>query len=203
MKYIVLSICAMFLITNNATAAKKKKVKNKTEKVTHILPTTDKSSLMLCNSTYGMPTWKLNFVNGFQFPLGFQAPANYRLVTINNVLLDEYLKTIPYEKSEMKINIPLFINKTLDCKEFTIERVVTMDSTLQAKYPNLMSFKIYDKTNQLNAGRVDCDDTSTKIMLTFNDEVYFVTPIMYNSKMYYACYSKNDPNFQKKSFERK
>ena len=78
-----------------------------------------------------------------------------------------------------------------------------MDSALQAKYPQLMSFRVYEKSNLLNAGRIDCDGVSTKMMITYNQETYFVTPVQFNKKRYYASYSKNDPNFKKETFERK
>ena len=128
-------------------------------------------------------------VKNFQFSNDITPPANYRLVTINDVFLNDYLKTIPYEKSDMKIKIPVFQNKTIDCIEFTIERVTTMDSVLQAKYPELMSFRIYEKSNLLNAGRVDCDGKTTKVMLTYNNETYFVTPVAFDKKTYYAITS--------------
>jgi len=163
----------------------------------------NKTSLMLCNTDYGMPTWYLNMVKGFRFPNNFKAPLNYRLVSIQETQLDEYLKTIPYDKSESKIKVPIYRNRTIDCVEFTIERVTTMDSALQAKYPQLMSFRVYEKSNLLNAGRIDCDGVSTKMMITYNQETYFVTPVQFNKKRYYASYSKNDPNFKKETFERK
>ena len=200
----------LFLFAFSSEANKKKKKvqqKKTTQEVVAASPTTIQtnvttSSLMLCNTDYGMPTWYLNMVKGFQFSSNFQAPLNYRLVTIQEKELEDYLKTIPFEKSENKIKVPIYSDRMIDCVEFTIERVTTMDSVLQAKYPNLMSFRIYEKSNQLNAGRIDCDGVSTKMMLTYNQETFFVTPVSFNKKTYYACYSKNDPNFKKEAFER-
>jgi hypothetical protein len=206
MKNFVLT-CTMLLLfafSSEANKKKKKVLQTKTTKavVAASSSVTQASSLMLCNADYGMPTWYLNMVKGFQFPSNFQAPLNYRLVTIQEKELGDYLKTIPFEKSENKIKVPIYSNRMIDCVEFTIERVTTMDSVLQAKYPDLMSFRIYEKANQLNAGRIDCDGVSTKMMLTYNQETFFVTPVSFNKKTYYACYSKNDPNFKKESFER-
>lgn len=206
MKYFVLTCSMLFLFAFSSEANKKKKkvLQTKTSKVVVAASSSviQVSSLMLCNADYGMPTWYLNMVKGFQFPSNFQAPLNYRLVTIQEKELGDYLKTIPFEKSENKIKVPIYSNRMIDCVEFTIERVTTMDSVLQAKYPDLMSFRIYEKANQLNAGRIDCDGVSTKMMLTYNQETFFVTPVSFNKKTYYACYSKNDPNFKKESFER-
>jgi hypothetical protein len=206
MKYFVLTCSMLFLFAFSSEANKKKKkvLQTKTSKVVVAASSSviQVSSLMLCNADYGMPTWYLNMVKGFQFPSNFQAPLNYRLVTIQEKELGDYLKTIPFEKSENKIKVPIYSNRMIDCVEFTIERVTTMDSVLQAKYPDLMSFRIYEKSNQLNAGRIDCDGVSTKMMLTYNQETFFVTPVSFNKKTYYACYSKNDPNFKKESFER-
>ena len=206
MKYFVLTCSMLFLFAFSSEANKKKKkvLQTKTSKVVVAASSSviQVSSLMLCNADYGMPTWYLNMVKGFQFPSNFQAPLNYRLVTIQEKELGDYLKTIPFEKSENKIKVPIYSNRMIDCVEFTIERVTTMDSVLQAKYPDLMSFRIYEKSNQLNAGRIDCDGVSTKMMLTYNQETFFVTPVSFNKKTYYACYSKNDPNFKKESFEK-
>ena len=206
MKYFVLTCSMLFLFAFSSEANKKKKkvLQTKTSKVVVAASSSviQVSSLMLCNADYGMPTWYLNMVKGFQFPSNFQAPLNYRLVTIQEKELGDYLKTIPFEKSENKIKVPIYSNRMIDCVEFTIERVTTMDSVLQAKYPDLMSFRIYEKSNQLNAGRIDCDGVSTKMMLTYNQETFFVTPVSFNKKTYYACYSKNDPNFKKEAFER-
>lgn len=199
----------LLLLALNVEGAKKKKKTQKKVVKKEVVATPIKmqpntaSTLMLCNTDYGMPTWYLNMVRGFKFSNDITPPANYRLVTINEMALNEYLKTIPFEKSDMKIKIPVYRNRTIDCIEFTIERVTTMDSVLQAKYPELMSFRIFEKENLLNAGRVDCDGKSTKVVLTYNSETYFVTPVVFNTKTYYACYSKNDPNFQKKPFESK
>jgi hypothetical protein len=206
MKYYVLT-CSMLVLFAFSSVANKKKVKRaKTSKeAVSVAPVTvqNHSSLMLCNTDYGMPTWYLNMVKGFRFPSNFRGPLNYRLVTIEEKQLQDYLKTIPFEKSENKINVPIYKNRTIHCVEFTIERVTTMDSTLQAEYPQLMSFRVYEKSNLLNAGRIDCDGVSTKMMITYNQETFFVTPVSFNKKTYYACYSKNDPNFKKESFERK
>lgn len=205
MKYYVLT-CSMLLLFAYSSVANKKKIQQtKVAKVAVSDSTTsiqNKTSLMLCNTDYGMPTWYLNMVKGFRFPANFKAPLNYRLVSIDEKQLQDYLKTIPFEKSENKINVPIYKNRTIHCVEFTIERVTTMDSTLQAAYPDLMSFRIYEKSNLLNAGRIDCDGVSTKMMITYNQETYFVTPVLFNKKTYYACYSKNDPNFKKEAFER-
>lgn len=156
---------------------------------------------LLCPAKDTLPPWYLAIVKGFTFPSNFKSPANYRTVSIDNSRLSSYLRAIPYKGSSMMLTVPLFINNTLQCKEFTIERVQTMDDELQAKYPDLMSFRVYEKTNQLNAGRIDCDGKSTRFMITYENEVYFLEPIVFKNNTYYATYSKNDPNFQKQNFE--
>ena len=81
------------------------------------------------------------------------------------------------------------------------QQTSSQDSALQAKYPELMSFKAMEDSNPLNTARIDCDGNSTRIVVQYDGETYFVTPFMFNKKIYYACYSKNDPNFIKQSFE--
>ncbi|MBP6625231.1 MAG: hypothetical protein KA198_08665 [Chitinophagaceae bacterium] len=184
---------------------RKKKVPVKIEeqtKPTIIQPNTF-NTMMLCGSKDGMPAWYLALVKGFTFPPNFKAPQFYRTTSINEEQLNNFLNTVPYDSSNMKITVPLFIDKTLQCKEFTIERVRTMDDELQAKYPDLRSYRVYEQANQLNAGRIDCDGTSTKFMITYNQQVYFIAPVNFKQRLYYACYAKNDPNFQKEEFERR
>lgn len=159
------------------------------------------STLLLCSNTEGIPFWRMALVKGFQFPNYMQGPAQYRLATFNEQEMNSYLKSISYFKSNKKIILPLFMNNTLVCKEFEIQRTETMDSVLQAKYPELMSFKAFEAGNSLNTARIDCDGSSTKFMITYNNKVYYITPVLYNKRTYYACYSKDDPNFIKQSFE--
>ncbi|HPI54756.1 MAG TPA: hypothetical protein PLU10_08695 [Chitinophagaceae bacterium] len=157
--------------------------------------------VLLCPAKDTLPPWYLAIVKGFTFPENFKSPANYRTVSIDNARLNSYLRSIPYKASTLMLTVPLFINGTLQCKEFTIERVQTMDDVLQAKYPDLMSFRVYEKANQLNAGRIDCDGKTTRFMITYDSEVYFLEPVVFKNNTYYASYSKNDPNFQKQNFE--
>ncbi len=207
MKKLYALICiALFMGHFNADAQKKKtkrqkKVVKKTVVAAPIRTDTLNQSLLLCYTRYDMPSWYLAVNKDFRFPVDMQQPANYRLATINDTLFTNYLKTIPFEVYNKKVNLPLFVNQSIACKEFAIQRVVTMDSALQAKYPDLMSFKAVDEANPLNTARIDCDGSKTQIMMTIDGETYFANPILFNKKIYYACYSKNDPNFQKQSFE--
>jgi hypothetical protein len=79
---------------------------------------------------------------------------------------------------------------------------MTMDSALQAKYPELLSFKAFASDNSLNAARIDCDGINTRIMITYDSKVYYITSVVFNTITYYACYAKDDSNFIKQPFER-
>ncbi len=206
MKKIYLVICLVALAAMQHADAQKKKTKprKKTIRKTIVQHTKNadslNQSLLLCYTMYGMPSWYLAINKDFRFPVDMQQPSDYRLATINDTLLDNYLATVPYEVYNKKINLPLYINRNISCREFMIQRVVTMDSALQAKYPKLKSFKAVDESNPLNVARIDCDGSSTRIMITYEGETYFVTPVVFNKKIYYACYSKNDPNFIKQAY---
>ena len=89
-----------------------------------------------CYTMYDMPSWYLQVVNGFKFPENMQVPANYRIASINDTLLNKYLHTIPYDVYNKKITIPIYQNFKVECKEFLIQRVITMDSSLQANTLN-------------------------------------------------------------------
>lgn len=216
MKQTGLTLLALLLLAGGADAQKKKYRKKKTVKkqVVAVVPPPAPAviagnedprftnSRLLCASRNGMPVWYFGIVKGFEFPKGFTAPMNYKLLAINDVQLDEYLHTVPYTPSDKHITIPLLINGLLECKDFQIIRTETMDSALQAEYPQLMSFVAREKGNSLNEARIECDGTAAKFMVTYNNRVYFINPVQFNKKLYYASYCKDDPNFVKKPFER-
>jgi hypothetical protein len=181
--------------------SKRKTTKSKKEIVQPIIPAS--KPFLLCYSAIDWPSWYLTSIVGFQFPTNSVKPANYRLLKIDEPSMLNYFKKIPYTNSKFSITVPLFIEGTTQCKDFMVERVSNMDSTLQAKYPELMSFRAYEVNNPLNSGSINCDAKSTKYMFTYNTQVYYVTPLNYNGEHLYVAYSKNDPNFQKKAFEQK
>jgi hypothetical protein len=80
-------------------------------------------------------------------------------------------------------------------------RVVTLDTALQAKYPDIMSFKGHDAGNPTNTVRIDCNGTSSSFMIREENETLYIQPVEFKNRIYYACYSKNDPNFSKEDFE--
>lgn len=160
------------------------------------------NTLLLCSNTEGIPFWRLALVKGFQFPAKFQAPADYRLTTFNEAEMKLFLDSTPYAPLSRKIILPLYIDKAFSCKEFNLSRTETMDSVLQAKYPELKSFKAFDKNNSLNTVRIDCDGQQTRFMITYNGKIYYIEPVAFSGRTYYACYAKDDPNFIKNNFER-
>lgn len=209
MKRIFLSVVVLMLASSIVFSQKKKSKKRKvTKKITKVVKDTNyvdsryANTMLLCSSRNGMPVWYIGIAQGFQFPANMTAPANYKLLSISDKQLDEYLHSIPYTTSDKHITIPLYINGLLECKDFLITRTETMDSALQAKYPQLMSFKAFEKGNGLNDARIECDGTSTKFMVNYNGKTYFLHPVVFNKKTYYAAYSKDDPNFIKQKFER-
>ena len=180
---------------------KKKVTTNKVVTLPHrVLDKTN--SMRLCNTPEPQPAWFLEVPTNFTFPAKFQQPAAYRVVSTIDTVFNNFLHSIPYDQSNFKIMLPLFINNTIECKEFNITRTVTMDSVLQAKYPSLMSFKAFAFDNSLNAARIDCDGSSTKMMVTYDKKVYFITSIISNKTNYYVCYAKDDANFVKDKFEK-
>ena len=160
------------------------------------------NAMLLCAARNGMPVWYLSVVKDFRFPEGFMAPMNYKLLSVSESDLNLYLHSIPYTPSDKHVTIPLLVNGELECRDFQITRVETMDSALQAEYPELMSFVAREKGNSLNEARIDCDGTSTKISVRYDGRTYFVNPVMFNKKLFYATYTKDDPNFVKQAFER-
>ncbi len=205
MKKLLLLSCAL-LIMGGAEAAKKSKQKKQATKTlaTKVEAKTlsRNSGMRLCDAPSPQPAWFLELPKGFRFPENFQPPASYRLVTTIDSAFNAFLNGIPYDKSLSKISLPVLINNTLECKEFNVSRTMTMDSALQAKYPELLSFKAFASDNSLNSARIDCDGINTRIMITYDSKVYYITSVVFNTITYYACYAKDDSNFIKQPFER-
>lgn len=206
----ILMLILLVVISQNVDARKKKSKKRKPVKISltksSSLDTLANDSryantMLLCNAKKDMPVWYLAIDKSFQFPEGFNAPSNYKLLSISEKQLNDYLKTVSFHKREKHITIPLYINGLMECKDFEIERNETMDSVLQAKYPELMSFSAFEKGNDLNSARIECDGQTVKMMVTYNGETYFVNQVKTKTKNYFASYGKNDPNFIKRSFE--
>ena len=196
--------CALFIL-GGAEAAKKQKRKKQTHKTSvakvEVKPPVRNSGIRICDATYPQPSWFLELPKGFQFPENFQKPADYRLVSTIDTVFSAYLNGIPYDTGKRKLVLPVFIDHTLQCKEFNVSRTTTMDSALQAKYPELMSFKAFTTENSLNAARIDCDGINTRVMITYDKKVYYITSVVFNKLTYYACYAKDDSNFVKENFE--
>ena len=208
MKYFILFTFFIF-----STIAPKAQQRNKRwkKKATTVKPVSQTSitkapritELRLCDGTFPQPAWFLSLPTNLQFPKGFPIPSFFRVVTTIDTSWKSFLHTIPYVQSKQKIILPLLLDKTMQCQEFIIERTETMDSVLQAKYPELMSFRAYTANNSLNAARIECDANTTKMMITYNNEVYYVTSIVSNKKTYFICYAQSDANVVKENFEKK
>lgn len=203
-RIVLLLVIIITCLPTDSFSKKKKKTAKKTEPVQVDVKSNSiqANTMRLCESPNSQPTWFLANPVGFQFPANFQAPASYRLLTVIDSSFVNFLNGIPYEQSKFTMMLPVYMNQTVQCHEFQITRVETMDSALQAKYPKLMSFKARTASNGLNAARIDCDETSVKISITFDSKQYFVTSVIFNKKTYYACYAKDDVNFVKEKFER-
>ncbi|MBL7766577.1 MAG: hypothetical protein JNJ58_10810 [Chitinophagaceae bacterium] len=205
-KFIVLGMALLMSVTSASAKHKKKTRKKKIVKQTQVVPPvaapSTVNSLRLCASTDMMPAWYLAIEKGFKFPENFQAPAYYRLLNINEARLDSLFRMTAYFKSNQKIMLPLYVDKTLHCKEFSLVRVETMDSALQAKYPQLMTFRAYEEKNQLNAARIEMDGVNTRMMVTYDGKQYYIQSFLHNGQKFYASYAQDDPNFRKEKFER-
>lgn len=205
LKWLALGFLALLLV--DTAIAQKKKKRKVVPKIT-VVPKTDTipekiyNSLPICKNDFYFPEWELVVVKDFAFPSNMKAPSQYRILTINQTELNEYMRSIPYEGGgSMKIQLPIFRNGVITCKDYLAMRVVTMDTALQAKYPDIMSFKAHDAANPLNTVRIDGNGSTTSFMIRDENETFFIQPVEFKKRIYYACYSKNDPNFTKEDFE--
>jgi len=196
----LLSVCSA--IEAKKTQKKKKAATQKVQPVLVEKNTNPANTLRLCDAVYPQPAWFIAHPSGFTFPANFQSPADYRILTTIDSSWKNYLKSVPYENSRMQLTLPLFMDGTVQCRDFIITRVETMDSALQAKYPDLMTFKASTVTNGLNTARIECDASSIKISITYDGKGYYIHPVEWNQRMYYVCYAKDDRNFVKQKFER-
>lgn len=208
MKKLLLFATAALVLGFQAGAQKKSR-KSKKKVITKpvvapspVSETNPSNTMRLCDAALPQPAWFLELPKGFSFPANFPKPSYYRLVSTIDSTFQTYLNGIPTEGNSTKITLPLFINHMVVCKEFIINRTQTLDSALQAKYPFLLSFKAYAADNGLNAARIECDEQSVRMMITYDGKTYFVQSLLWNNRMLYACYAKDDPNFIKDKFER-
>lgn len=186
---------------------KKRKLRKKPNTTVGTKPTAPPQSgktkeLLLCANSENIPFWHLAPNSTISFPANMQKPRFYRLVTFNEAEMRTFLKNTPYADSSIKIILPVYINNTIECKSFQVSRTKTMDDALQAKYPEIMSFKGFEPGDPFNTIRIETSEKSATFMINYNNDVLFINPITENGKIYYATYSKNDPNFIKNDFEK-
>ncbi len=164
-------------------------------------PTILNNSLLLCASKDSMPAWYLNEPADFRFPANYPVPTQYQLYGTVYVWLKASLQKIPFARDGASITLPIPVDGGVQCIDYTIGRVLTMDSALQAKYPQLMSFAAYQKGNPLNDVRIDCDDSAIKMMVRHNGEIYFYQTLPYKNTFLFVAYNKNRAGITKKPFE--
>lgn len=206
---LILLLSAFLLCINTDVLAKnrKRKLRKKTGTSANTKPTVPPQSgktkdLLLCANSENIPFWHLSPTSIINFPSTMQKPRFYRVLTYSESNMRAYLKNTPFADSSVKIIIPVFMNNTLECKTFQLSRTKTMDDALQAKYPEIMSFKGFEPGNPFNTIRIETSEKTASFMINYNNDVLFINPITENGKTYYATYSKNDPNFIKKEFEK-
>lgn len=209
LKYILSATMLLSLLSYQADAQSKrrkrsipkKQISTKPAPVVESAKSEFNNAALLCSANQSMPAWFLASKINFAFPAGFQAPAQYKLTTINFTSFLNHLRSIPFKESDKQITLPLYLGDVMICNEYDIVRNETMDSALQAKYPNIMSFAASQKTNPLNDARIESDGESIRIMVRHEGETYFIQSFKHNNRYYFAHYSKNDPNFIKQEFE--
>lgn len=186
---------------------KKKGAKSKTTNATKTPvknePTILNNSLVLCASKDSMPAWYLNEPADFRFPANYPVPKQYQLFATVYPWLKTSLQKIPFGRDGGKITLPIPVNGGVQCIDYTIGRVLTMDSALQARYPQLMSFAAYQTSNPLNDVRIDCDDSNIKMMVRHNGVTYFFQSLPYKSTYLFVSYEKGNAGISKQPFETK
>lgn len=206
-------ILALMLVASTSVlvAQSKKKKSSKAKPKTTVSTTTPikseppvlNNSLLLCPSTDSMPAWYLNEPADFRFPANYPVPTQYQLFGTVYTWLKTSLQKIPYTRNGGSITLPVPVNGGVQCIQYNIGRVLTMDSALQAKYPQLMSFAAYQKGNPLNDVRIDCDDSNIKMMIRHNGVTYFYQSLPYKNTYLFVAYDKSHAGISKKPFETK
>lgn len=207
MKYWICLFLVVGCFTKGVAQSKKKKTSSSktptslSKKTATPAPTLLQNTLLLCASKDSMPAWYLNEPADFRFPANYPIPSNYQLFGTMYAWFKASLQKIPFTYNGGSITLPLPIDGGVQCIDYTIGRVLTMDSALQAKYPQLMSFAAYQKGNPLNDVRIDCDDNTIKMMVRHNGETYFIQSVPYKSTYLFVAYNKNNAGITKKPFE--
>jgi hypothetical protein len=197
----------MVCVTIVSAQTKKKKVSKAKPNTTRVAvankqePTILNNSLLLCASKDSMPAWYLNEPADFRFPANYPVPTQYQLYATVYNWFKLSLQKIPFTRDGASITLPIPVDGGVQCIDYSIGRVLTMDSALQAKYPQLMSFAAYQKGNPLNDIRIDCDDNNIKMMVRHNGEIFFYQTLPYKNTYLFLAYNKNRAGVIKKPFE--
>ena len=195
----------MVLLTTPVLAQHKKrrvvKPKTNTTQVPVSTPTLLNNSLVLCASIDSFPAWHLTEPADFKFPANFPAPTHYQLYGTIYKWFKSSLTKIPYAPASARLSIPVPIAGGVQCIDYTVKRVQTMDSVLQAKYPQLMSFSAAQVGNPLNDVRIDCDGDQITMMIRHQGETYFMRTMPYKGTYLFVAYNKQHAGYIKKPFE--
>lgn len=203
-------VLGLMVLTTTAVFSQQKKRRSSKPKpkpaVVQVQPTTPtllNNSLVLCSSIDSLPAWHLTEPADFKFPANYPVPTQYQLYGTIYKWFKSSLTKIPYAPATSRLSIPLPIAGGVQCIDYTVKRVQTMDSALQAKYPQLMSFAASQVGNPLNDVRIDCDGDNISMMIRHEGETYFMRSMPYKGTYLFLAYNKQHAGYKKQPFESK
>lgn len=129
-------------------------------------------------------------------PQGMILPKKYIQYKVSQDTLRalfNYLKT-----SDGRGGIILPIGR--HCEAFNLKRSGAMSAALQSKYPDLISVQGQGVSNKASDVRLDWNG-ELRGQITYNGEIYFITPVAGNNGGMYIVYKKEDSGEVKQPFE--
>ncbi|MBU3677533.1 MAG: hypothetical protein FGM54_10215 [Chitinophagaceae bacterium] len=179
------------------------KAKAKPTSVQTSAPVLLNNSLVLCPSIDSLPAWHLAEPADFKFPANYPVPTQYQLYGTIYKWFKLALTQIPYAPATRRLTLPVPVAGGVQCIDYQVKRVQTMDSALQAKYPQLMSFAASQVGNPLNDMRIDCDGDQISMMIRHQGETYFMRAMPYKGTYLFVAFNKQHAGDKKKPFEYK
>ncbi|WP_276131981.1 hypothetical protein [Polluticoccus soli] len=124
-------------------------------------------------------------------------PSYYQVYALDAGELKRYFSLADHNKSTLFF-VPL--GSQPNCIQYDITRSDILPDSLKKKYPNLVSLK--GKGAGGNDIRLDYDGNVLQGQVISDGEMYYITPLNHNGKIFHMVYKRSDTKEIKQEFER-
>jgi len=121
-------------------------------------------------------------------------PSIYETYVLDAAQVDAYMKS--FTKGQA---FTLTLPTENGCTDFKMQDAGTMSPELQAKYPEIISLRGFDKEN--NSVDVDYDGTNFKAKINTKTGTYLFEPFVSNGQVYHLLFLIKHSGYPKNKFE--